>query len=79
MREIMFNPLNEKVMKIDFKMIDNVEVGDIDMRDYPDFTDAFIEYADYNGKPMTDEMIEFINDNHHDFVQEYVHDNQLYL
>jgi hypothetical protein len=59
---------------IDFKLISNVSVDGIDTRDYPDFCDAFIESADYDGKPMSDEMLEEINSDHLDFVHECVYD-----
>ena len=59
---------------IDFKLISNVSVDGIDTRDYPNFVDAFIESADYDGKPMSDEMLEEINCVHLDFVSECVYD-----
>lgn len=60
--------------KIDFKLVTNVSVGGIDTTDYPDFVDAFIESADYDGKPMSDEMLEEINSDYLDFVSECVYD-----
>ena len=62
-------------MKIDFKLITNVSVDGIDTSDYPDFVDAFIESADYKGKPMSDEMIDELNSEHLDFVSECVYDS----
>ncbi len=62
-------------MKIDFKLITNVSVDGIDTSDYPDFCDAFIESADYKGKPMSDEMIDELNSEHLDFVSECVYDS----
>ena len=59
--------------KIDFKLVTNVSVDGIDTRDYPDFSDAFIESADYDGKPMSDEMLDEINSDHVDFVHECVY------
>tara|TARA_R110000851_G_scaffold35383_1_gene93118 strand:- start:209 stop:448 length:240 start_codon:yes stop_codon:yes gene_type:complete len=50
----------DKVM--DYKLIDNIEVDGIDTKDYPDFCDAYIVSADYDGKPMTDEQLDTIND-----------------
>ena len=61
-------------MKIDFKLITNVSVDGIDTSDYPDFCDAFIESAEYNGKEMTEEMLDEINSDHLDFVSECVYD-----
>jgi hypothetical protein len=62
---------------IDFKLVTNVSVDGIDTRDYPDFVDAFIESADYDGKPMSDEMLDEINSDHLDFVHECVY-NKLF-
>lgn len=45
----------------DYKKISNVEVEDIDRDDYPDFSDAYISYAEYDGEPMTDEQLEELN------------------
>ena len=59
-------------MKIDFTKITNVQVDGIDPKDYPDFVDAFIDSADYDGKPMSDEMLDYINDVHSEFVYECV-------
>jgi hypothetical protein len=47
--------------KMDYSKIDNIEIDDIDTKDYPDFCDAYISGADYDGKPMTDEQLEEIN------------------
>ena len=52
-----------------------MEFDGIDTRDYPDFVDAFLAAADYDGKPMTEEQIDYINDEHYDFVNEQVYDS----
>ena len=52
-----------------YDLIDNIEVDGIDTNDYPDFCDAFISSADYNGKPMTDEQLEALNEDY-----SFVHD-----
>jgi hypothetical protein len=52
---------------MNYKLIDNIEVDGIDTNDYPDFCDAFISYADYNGVEMTDEQLEELNEDS-DFV-----------
>jgi len=62
-------------MEIDFTKIANVEVDGIDFNDYPDFVDAFIASAEYDGREMTDEEIDYINDVHLDFVQECVYNH----
>lgn len=53
-------------------LITNVVIAGIDRRDAPDFCDAYIESADYNGEPMTDEQLDEINDN-----SEFVHEKVL--
>jgi hypothetical protein len=60
-------------MTIDFSLIDNVVVNGIDYSDYPDFCDAYIADADYNGEPMSEEMIEVINYDYTDFILEQVY------
>jgi len=56
---------------MDYSKIDNVEIEGIDTNDYPDFCDAYIVSADYNGVPMTDEQLDEVNDNS-DFVYDCV-------
>jgi len=58
-------------MKLDYTKISNIEVEDIDMRDYPDFCDAFISNADYDGVPMTEEQLQELNEDF-DFVHDAV-------
>ena len=41
----------------------NVVFEDIDYNDYPDFSDAHIVSADFDGEPMTEEELEVLNDN----------------
>ncbi len=48
--------------KLDYSKIDNIDIDGIDYKDYPDFCDAFICSADYDGKPMTSEQLDSIND-----------------
>jgi len=59
---------------MNYKKIDNIEVDGIDTKDYPDFCDAFIVSADYNGKPMTNKQIDKLNEDT-DFVYECVNNN----
>lgn len=61
---------------LDLSKIDNVEV-DYDSSDYPDFADAYIINADYNGVPMTDEQLDVLNSGKYgDFIHDEVF-NQL--
>ena len=50
-------------------LIDGIQFDGIDYSDAPDFVDAFICSADYNGKPMTSDQLDEINDDS-DFVYE---------
>ncbi len=43
-------------------LIDNVVLGDVDYNDAPDFCDAYIESADYDGIPMDSEQLDWINE-----------------
>jgi hypothetical protein len=43
--------------------ITNIQLGGIDTNDYPDFCDAFIESAEYDGVELTEEQLEDLNCN----------------
>lgn len=58
-------------MRIDYNLIEDVRVDGIDYADYPDFCDAFIASAIYDGKPMSDEMLDELNEDY-DFVYESI-------
>jgi hypothetical protein len=60
-------------MKMDYKKIDNIEIDGIDTKDYPDFCDAYISSADYDGIPMTDEQLDELNEDG-DYVYEHIMD-----
>lgn len=60
-----------EIIQLDKSKIDNVEVDGIDTRDYPKFTDAFIAYAEYDGRPMKDEELDELNEDY-DYVHEKV-------
>jgi len=62
---------NKKTM--DYKKIDNIEIDGIDTKDYPDFCDAYISSADYDGVPMTDEQLDELNEDG-DYVYEHIMD-----
>ena len=62
-------------MKIDFKKVEVIEVDNINHYDYPEYCDAYISEANYNGKPVTDEQLDEINDNdqfRYESVWEYI-------
>jgi len=65
--------INVKSEKMDYKKIDNIEVDGIDTKDYPDFCDAYIVSADYDGLPMTDEQLDELNEDG-DYVYGHIMD-----
>jgi len=56
---------------MNYAKIDNIEIGGVDTADYPDFCDAYIADADYDGEPMTDQQLAEINEDGC-FVYEHV-------
>jgi hypothetical protein len=54
---------------MDKKLIKSIVFEGIDYTDYPDYCDAYIVSAEYDGKPMTDEQIDELNDDT-DFLYE---------
>ena len=46
---------------IDLTKVTDIILDGVDMKDYPDFCDAFILSADYDGKEMTYEQLDELN------------------
>lgn len=66
----MVRKLREKLKKkLDYTQIEDVQVEDVFMYDYPDFCDAFISSATYKGRDMTDAELDLLNEDR-DFVYE---------
>lgn len=53
---------------IDVKNISNIEIEGIDPGDYPDFCDAFVSYAEINGRELTEEEYEELEE-HSDYTE----------
>ena len=51
--------------------IKNIEIQGIDPSDYPDFCDAYISYAEIDGREATEEELQELSDDSH-FVHELV-------
>jgi len=65
-----------KKKTMDYKKIDNIEIDSIDFKDYPDFCDAYIVSADYDGKPMTDKQLDELNEDgdfQHECIMNDIH------
>lgn len=61
---------------LNYDLIDNIEVDGIDTNDYPDFCDAFIVSANYDGQPMSEAQIDELNEDS-SFLHDCVY-NQLF-
>lgn len=59
------------VPHLDLNKVHDVEVEGIDLSDYPDFCDAYISFATYDGREMTPEELEALNERR-DFVYEQI-------
>jgi len=58
---------------MDYKKITNVVLDGIDLEDYPDFCDAYILSADYDGEPMSEDQIDKLNEDS-DYVYTKIED-----
>lgn len=52
---------------MDKNKLTNIQVSGINFKDYPDFVDAFIESAELDGKELTEDELEKLNQDS-DFV-----------
>lgn len=46
----------------EYSKISNIQFDDIDHSDAPDYCDAHIVSADYDGQPMDNDQIDFLNE-----------------
>lgn len=61
---------------MDYSLITNIEFDGIDHSDYPDYCDAYIVRALYNGFEMPIEMLDKLNEDSsyvYDRLMEYLH------
>jgi len=54
---------------MDLSKVDCITFDGIDWKDYPDFCDAYIDHAHYDGAEMTSEQLDELNGDS-DFVYE---------
>lgn len=63
--------INEKEVDIG-----SIEIGGIDPSDYPDFADAYVEYAEsVNGYGLTEAECELLQDKYSDIIYDLIVDN----
>lgn len=48
---------------MNYKKLRNITVEGLYWSDYPDFADAFISSAEYNGKELTENQLDEVNEN----------------
>jgi hypothetical protein len=54
----------------------SLEVDGVDTRDYPDFSDAYLTYAEFeDGTPLSDDEIELFQNKHDDLVYQVAYDS----
>ena len=58
-------------MNIDLDEIEDIELEGIDTNDYPDFCDAYVSSAVYEGRNMTSDELDWLNDQN-DWVYDQV-------
>jgi hypothetical protein len=50
-------------MELNGRAVVNVEIDNVDMRDYPDFCDAYFSYAEYaDGVKLSDDELDQLTD-----------------
>jgi hypothetical protein len=52
--------MNQK-LELDYSKISDIQIENIDYSDYPDFCDAYISDATYDGEPISNELLEQLN------------------
>lgn len=69
-------PMSQPI-KINGKQVDvrSLQVDGVDTEDYPDFSDAYFSVGEYtDGTPMSDEELDWLNDNHRDLLHQMAHE-----
>jgi hypothetical protein len=71
-----------KGLAVNGKTVDesSVEIEDIDTRDYPDFCDAYVSSAAFeDGTELNDAELDEFNDKHGEWINEKIHNDQLWM
>ncbi len=74
--------LLSEAVTLDGKPVDvgSIEIEDIDTADYPDFTDAYITYAEFeDGTPLTEDELMRLEDENYGLTNELIFDRQMYM
>ena len=60
---------SEKLTWMMLNKLTNIEMENVDRRDYPDFCDAYISYAEVDGRALDKEELDKVNE-----CSEFVHE-----
>lgn len=52
------------MIKLNYNLIEDLEFDGIEYSDYPDFCDAYVCSASYDGREMTDDELDALNADH---------------
>ena len=63
-----------KMMQLDTRKLENVVMADVQMYDFPDFVNAYVEYAEINGVELTDDQYDEVNENY-EFLQQSAYES----
>ena len=58
------------IPNFDIKELNNITIGGVDSADYPDFCDAYIMFADYGDRELTEAECDWVTDQCADLVAE---------
>ena len=61
-------------MNLDLSKVEDIEFEGINHDDCPDYCDAFVTSATYKGRDLTEEELEWVGDEHSDWVYEKLMD-----
>jgi hypothetical protein len=69
----------EQMMELRGRVVTDVEIEDVDPRDYPDFCDAFFSHAVYadTGEELTDAELEELLDTYPEVANEMAFEHYL--
>ena len=59
----------------DISKLEDIEIDGVDARDFPDFSDAYITSASYNGKPLNDTELDKLNMDYPEIANELAHES----
>jgi len=61
-------PNEQLTTQENLNLITDLKFDDVDHKDYPDYCDAYVEEAYYGDRPMTDNELYDLNNNHYDWT-----------